>query len=91
MAKARRSNAQESDEFLREEQAPVCMKVKEGALSVRIRAGAGIDTPHVDGKYLGKGVHIIDEVKEGPGSKSGWGHLSTGEGWVCLDYVEIVN
>lgn len=65
--------------------------VREGAVPVRIRSGAGVGFSHVDGKYLGKGDFEIDVVSEGPGSKSGWGHLANGDGWVALDYVEILN
>ena len=65
-------------------------KIKEGSVPVRIRAGAGIEYAHVEGKYLGKGFFEVDEIVPGTGSKSGWGRLVNGEGWVALDFVEIL-
>lgn len=83
MARPRTTKSQESEEI-------IPFQIKEGPVPVRIRAGAGTHTSHVDGKFLGKGVFTVDKVRIGPGSKSGWGHLSTGEGWVGLDFVEIL-
>ena len=34
------------------------------------------------------GVFTITEVKEGYGSKLGWGRLKSGIGWISLDYVK---
>lgn len=65
-------------------------RIRERNLSVRIRSGPGVNFDHVNGEYLGKGIHEIDEVDEGVGSMSGWGHLVNGRGWVALDYVEIL-
>lgn len=69
---------------------PTLTKIRERDNPVRIRAGAGIHFTHVDGKYLGKGTFEIDAVEDGPGSKTGWGHLVNGDGWVALDFVEIL-
>lgn len=65
-------------------------KVREKGMSVRIREKPSIDS-RATGKYLGsKTIAEVDEVVEGNGSKSGWGHLVSGDGWVALDYVEIL-
>lgn len=68
----------------------ILMKVKEKESPVRIRAGAGTNYSHVDGRYLGSGIFEIVEIESGPGSKSGWGRLANGDGWVALDFVERV-
>lgn len=68
----------------------VLMKVRELSAPVRIRAGAGTDFAHT-GKYLGKGIFDIVEIANGEGSLGGWGKLSNGDGWVALDFVEIVD
>lgn len=36
------------------------------------------------------GVFTITEVKEGYGSKIGWGRLKSGIGWISLDYVKKI-
>lgn len=73
------------------DQAPrVKMRVKEREGHVRVRSGPGIDHSQVSGEYLGEGIHEITEISEGTGSKSGWGKLSDGRGWVALDFVERV-
>lgn len=90
MAKTRTNRVSESNSTINETPRSNMFRVKEGSVPVRIRAGAGINTTHVDGRYLGSGIHEIDEVKEGPGSKTGWGHLASGIGWVGLDFVEKI-
>lgn len=90
MARGRANRSQESVETLNDEVVNKIIKIREGSAPVRIRAGAGLSFPHVDGKYIGKGVFEVDEVSQGPGSKSGWGHLVNGDGWVAMDFVEIV-
>lgn len=65
----------------------VRMRVKESDLPVRVRTGPGTDYPWVSGVYLGEGVHDIVELSEGTGSKSGWGKLADGRGWIALDFV----
>lgn len=42
------------------------------------------------GKFTGKGVFTILEVKSGKGSTAGWGRLKSGAGWISLDYVERI-
>lgn len=66
------------------------IRIKERDVHVRIRAGAGINYAHVNGEYLGSGVFEVDEIAQGVGSMSGWGHLVNGKGWVALDFVEVL-
>lgn len=63
--------------------------VKVTAKDLNIRVGAGINTGKT-GKYTGPGVFTILEVKNGTGSKKGWGRLKSGAGWIALDYAERV-
>lgn len=65
-------------------------RIREMDKPVRIRAAADISSAHVDGKYLGKKWRTIDQIVDGPGAKHGWGHLYDGEGWVNLDFVEVM-
>jgi N-acetylmuramoyl-L-alanine amidase CwlA len=53
--------------------------------TLNIRKGAGTNYAKT-GKYTGKGVFTITEVKSGKGSTAGWGKLKSGLGWVSLDY-----
>lgn len=85
MPRGRQNKVPQSDEVK-----PEHVKIKEGSAPVRIRSGAGLSFSHLDGKYLGKGIFEIDTIIDGPGSKSGWGHLANGEGWVAMDFVEII-
>lgn len=39
------------------------------------------------GKYTGKGVFTVTEVKSGIGSTTGWGKLKSGAGWISLDFA----
>ncbi|RGI76372.1 insulinase family protein [Ruminococcus bromii] len=48
--------------------------------------GAGTNYSRT-GKYTGKGIFTITEVKNGQGSDSGWGRLKSGAGWISLDYA----
>lgn len=66
------------------------MRIQENGTPVRIRSEASIYAEHVHGEYLGPGVHEIDKVSKGPGSKAGWGRLADGKGWVALEFVEIL-
>lgn len=54
---------------------------------LNIRKGAGTDYART-GKFTGKGVFTIVEVKSGQGSNSGWGRLKSGAGWISLDYAK---
>lgn len=53
---------------------------------LNIRKGAGTNYART-GKYTGKGVFTIVEVKSGTGSAKGWGRLKSGAGWISLDYT----
>lgn len=63
-------------------------KVKVSIDNLSIRKGAGTNTTRVG--YTGKGIFTITEVKAGTGSKSGWGKLKSGAGWISLDYAEKI-
>lgn len=56
---------------------------------LNIRKGAGTNYART-GKYTGKGVFTIVEVKSGIGSSKGWGRLKSGAGWIALDYVACI-
>ena len=56
---------------------------------LNIRTGPGTDHKKT-GKYTGKGVFTIMEVKSGQGSDSGWGRLKSGAGWISLDYTSRI-
>ena len=61
---------------------------------LRIRKGPGTnypvnyDTPKKG--CTGVGVFTITEAKTGKGSKTGWGKLKSGDGWISLDYAKRV-
>ena len=42
------------------------------------------------GLFTGPGVFTIVEVRSGTGSRSGWGRLLSGVGWISLDYCEVM-
>ena len=54
--------------------------------NLNIRIGPGINYGRT-GAFTGKGTFEITEVASGEGSKSGWGKLKSGEGWISLDYT----
>lgn len=56
---------------------------------LNIRKSAGTNTAKT-GKYTGKGVFTIIEVKSGKGSDKGWGRLKSGAGWISLDYCQKI-
>ena len=61
--------------------------VKVNTPKLNIRTGAGTNYNKI-GRYTGIGVFTIIEVKQGAGSKKGWGKLKSGLGWISLDYCE---
>lgn len=63
--------------------------VKVSATDLNIRKGPGTNYAKT-GKYTGKGVFTITEVKSGTGSTAGWGKLKGGAGWISLDYAKRV-
>lgn len=90
MPRTKTKYSQVSSPKKREESDSITIRIQEKDHPVRIRIGPGTDFAHIDGKYLGKGVFEVDEIKEGVGSKSGWGHLTNEAGWVALDFVTIL-
>ena len=56
---------------------------------LNVREGAGTNTPKT-GLYTGVGTFTITEIKAGEGSKSGWGKLKSGKGWISLDHTKRV-
>ena len=63
--------------------------VKVSIDDLNIRKGAGTNTTKT-GRYTGKGVFTIMEVKSGKGAAKGWGRLKSGAGWISLDFCEKV-
>lgn len=66
--------------------APTPFLVRVSISNLNIRKGAGTNYATI-GKYTGKGVFTIMEVKAGKGSTTGWGRLKSGAGWISLDYA----
>lgn len=64
-------------------------KVKITIPDLNIRTGPGTNYEKT-GKFTGKGVFTITEVRAGKGSTIGWGHLKSGVGWISLDYATKV-
>lgn len=56
---------------------------------LNIRTGPGTNYTKT-GKFTGKGIFTIIEVKTGKGSKKGWGKLKSLAGWISLDYATRV-
>lgn len=56
---------------------------------LNIRKGPGTNYDKT-GKFTGKGIFTITEIKTGKGSKKGWGKLKSGAGWISLDYAKRV-
>ena len=59
--------------------------VRVSITDLNIRKGPGTDYAKT-GRYTGKGVFTIMEVRSGQGSDSGWGRLKSGAGWISLDH-----
>ncbi len=57
---------------------------------MKIRRGPGISFAEI-GQCTGIGVFTIVEEKSGSGSKSGWGKLKSGLGWISLDCCTKIN
>ena len=60
-------------------------KVKVTIPDLNIRSGPSTNCS-VTGLHTGAGVFTIVEVRPGTGSRSGWGRLLSGAGWISLDY-----
>lgn len=61
-------------------------RVKVDISNLNIRKGPGTNYAKT-GKFTGKGIFTIVEESAGKGSKSGWGKLKSGSGWISLDYT----
>ena len=61
--------------------------VKVDISDLNIRKGPGTNYGKI-GKFTGKGIFTIVEVRSGKGSKTGWGRLKSGVGWISLDYTK---
>lgn len=75
---------------------PVPSPVVTGSFTVRvkisdlnIRKGPGTNYDRT-GNFIAPGVYTIVETKSGQGSKTGWGRLKSGAGWISLDFVEKI-
>ncbi len=66
---------------------PFLVRVSISNLNIRKGAGTNYATT---GRYTGKGVFTITEVKAGKGSAAGWGRLKSGAGWISLDYTKRI-
>ena len=64
-------------------------KVKVSIANLNIRRGPGTNYGRT-GAFTGKGSFEIAEVASGEGSKSGWGKLKSGAGWISLDYADRI-
>lgn len=60
-------------------------RVKVNANALNIRSGAGTEYGSV-GKITDRGIYTIVAESEGKGSSKGWGKLSSGAGWISLEY-----
>ena len=63
---------------------PYMVKVTISDLNIRKGPGTNYEKT---GKFTGKGVFTINEVRAGKGSVIGWGRLKSGAGWISLDYA----
>lgn len=60
--------------------------VKVSISDLRIRKGPG--TGYGIYGYIKPGVYTITETRSGTGSKTGWGKLKSGVGWISLDFAK---
>lgn len=67
---------------------PSTFKVRVSATDLRIRSGPGTNYS-TQRTFIKPGVYTIVEKKPGVGSKSGWGRLKSGAGWISLDFVKM--
>ena len=61
-------------------------RVKVSISNLNIRTGPGTNYPRT-GSFTGAGQFEIIETASGEGSRSGWGRLASGAGWISLDYA----
>lgn len=67
---------------------PVSYLVRVTATDLNIRKGPGTTFSRVG--FLKPGTHQIVAEARGTGGAGKWGKLSTGEGWISLDYAEKI-
>ena len=60
--------------------------IKVSISNLNVRTGPGTGYARV--QYIPVGIYTITEVRDGPGSDTGWGKLKSGMGWIALDYVQ---
>ena len=63
---------------------PFLVKVSIKDLNIRKGPGTGYDRV----QFCPVGVYTIVGVKSGAGSKTGWGRLKSGVGWLSLDFCQ---
>jgi N-acetylmuramoyl-L-alanine amidase len=61
-------------------------KVRVTIKDLNIRKGPGTNYDRT-GKFIDPGVYTIVKVQNGQGSKTGWGQLKSGAGWISLDFT----
>ena len=66
---------------------PFMVRVSTSVLNIRKGPGTNYGKT---GAYTGRGVFTITEIQNGAGSKTGWGKLKSGAGWISLDYTKRV-
>lgn len=77
--------------FSNSESAMEAISIQIDVPNLRIRKGPGIgEGCEPIGRYTGVGTFQITEIQNGSGSKKGWGKLSTGDGWVSMDFVTVL-
>lgn len=64
-------------------------KVKPTVTNLNIRKGPGKKYDRT-GAFAKTDILEITETKTGEGSNKGWGKLSSGEGWISLDFCEEI-
>lgn len=64
-------------------------KVEVKITTLNIRKGPGTNYAKT-GDFTGRGVFTIVGESTGAGSKSGWGKLKSGTGWISLDYAKKI-
>lgn len=70
---------------------PSNLRVQIDIPNLRIRKGPGTgEGCEPIGKYATMGQCEITEIQNGSGSEKGWGKLSSGEGWVSMDFVKVL-
>lgn len=63
-------------------------KVKVDTNDLNVRKGPGTNYSIVD--KCEKGTYTIVKKSSGKGSKTGWGKLKSGTGWISLDYAKKI-